>query len=176
MYGDGMVIRKDYFAQAGVTDLLVFNTWDGLQSAITNVQSPPKIYGYEYPQDPSEMSGSANRYFLSNGLAHYADFRPEKQAAYIQTMDFIKQMLKYSPDAAKAWNHGSEIVAWTAGNVALMGTGSYYFGDIIPTAPDLATSDKMAALPWPAGPQLKRPVNSLGFCGYMMFKDFPNLD
>lgn len=171
MFGEGMVIRKDYFASAGVTDLSVFTTWDGWKDAVGKVAKPPQIYGYQFPQDPASLTYTASRYFLGNGLEHLADFRPEKKDAYVQVLDSIKQMLKFSPDAAKAWNHGGEIAAWTAGNIASMGTGSYYFGDIIPTAPQIATSDKMAAMPFPIGPQLKKPVNSLGFCGYMMFKD-----
>jgi len=176
MYGDGLVVRKDYFAKAGVTDLSTLETWAGWKDAVAKVTAPPNIYGFQLPQDPSILSGSAGRFFFSNGLAHLADFRPEKKEAYIQSLDFMKDMLKFSPDAAKAWNHGGEIAAWTAGNVASMGTGSYFFGDIIPTAPQIATADAMAALPFPHGPQLKRPVNSLGFCGYMMFDDSKHKD
>ncbi len=176
MYGDGLVVRKDYFAKAGVTDLSTLETWAGWKDAVTKVASPPNIYGFQLPQDPSILTGAAGRFFWSNGLAHLADFRAEKKEAYIQSLDFMKEMLKLSPDAAKAWNHGGEIAAWTAGNVASMGTGSYFFGDIIPTAPQIATADTMAALPFPHGPQLKRPVNSLGFCGYMMFDESKHKD
>jgi len=176
MYGDGLVVRKDFLSKAGVTDLATLETWVGWKDAVAKVASPPSIYGFQLPQDPASLAGAAGRFFWSNGLAHYADFRPEKRDAYIQSLDFLKEMLKLSPDAAKAWNHGGEIAAWTAGNIATMGTGSYFFGDIIPTAPDIATADRMAAVPFPHGPQLKRPVNSLGFCGYMMFDDSKHKD
>jgi ABC-type glycerol-3-phosphate transport system substrate-binding protein len=168
---EGLVVRKDYLASAGVTDLSTLQSWDGFKAAVAKVGNPPQIYGYQFPQDPSMLSYTASRFFLGNGLLHIADFRDSKKDAYIQTLDYIKSLMPYSPDAAKAWNHGGEIAAWTAGNIATMGTGSYYFGDIIPTAPDIATTDKMAAMPFPIGPQLSKPVNSLGFCGYMMFKD-----
>jgi ABC-type glycerol-3-phosphate transport system substrate-binding protein len=176
MYGEGLVVRKDYLAKAGVTDLSTLETWAGWSDAVAKAASPPAIYGYQFPQDLSMLSQTAGRFFWSNGLAHFADFRPAKKEAYIQSLDFIKEMLKFSPDAAKAWNHGGEIAAWTAGNVATMGAGSYFFGDIIPTAPQIATADAMAALPFPHGPQLKRPVNSLGFCGYMMFDESKHKD
>jgi ABC-type glycerol-3-phosphate transport system substrate-binding protein len=176
MYGEGLVVRKDYFQSAGVTDLSGLTTWAGFKDAVAKVAKPPTIYGYQFPQDPASLTYTASRFFLSNGLEHLADFRADKKDAYVQVLDFIKQMLQFSPDAAKAWNHGGEIAAWTAGNIASMGTGSYFFGDIIPTAPDIATSDKMAAMPFPIGPQLKKPVNSLGFCGYMMFKDSKHKD
>ena len=174
MYGEGMVIRKDVFAAAGIEDLSQFKTWEGWKEAVAAVHNPPDMYGYQLPQHPDIMADTAGRYFNSNGLAHLADFRDSKKDAYIEVMEFMKAMLEYSHPAAKAWRHGDEIAAWTAGNIASMGTGSYFFGDIIPTAPQLATRENMAAIAFPHGPQLDNNMTPLGFCGYAMFKDSPN--
>ena len=171
MYGDGMVIRKDVFAKAGITDLSAFNTWDGWLAALKKVHNPPTMYGYQYPQHPDMLPGTASRYFNSNGLAHLADFRDSKKDAYIEVLEFIKATLEFSHPAAKAWRHGDEIAAWTAGNIASMGTGSYFFGDIIPTAPQIATRENMAAMAFPHGPRLTNTETPVGFCGYAMFKD-----
>ena len=174
MYGEGMVIRKDVFAAAGIEDLSQFKTWEGWKEAVAAVHNPPDMYGYQLPQHPDIMADTAGRYFNSNGLAHLADFRDSKKDAYIEVMEFMKAMLEYSHPAAKAWRHGDEIAAWTAGNIASMGTGSYFYGDIIPTAPQLATRENMAAIAFPHGPQLDNNMTPLGFCGYAMFKDSPN--
>ena len=174
MYGEGLVIRKDVFEEAGIEDLSTFKTWDGWREAVMKVHNPPDMYGYQFPQHPDSLTGTAGRYFNSNGLAHIADFRDSKKDAYIETMEFIKSMLEFSHPAAKAWRHGDEIAAWTAGNIASMGTGSYFFGDIIPTAPEIATRERMAALAYPHGPQLDNNMTPVGFCGYAMFKDSPN--
>lgn len=176
MYGEGLVVRKDVFEKAGIDDLSVLNTWDGWRDAVSKVHNPPEMYGYQYPQHPDSLTYTASRYFNSNGLAHIADFRDAKKDAYIEAMEFIKSMLEFSHPAAKAWRHGDEIAAWTAGNIASMGTGSYFFGDIIPTAPDIATREKMAALAFPHGPQLDNNMTSVGFCGYAMFKDSTKKD
>lgn len=174
MYGEGLVIRKDVFAAAGIEDLSQFKTWEGWREAVAAVHNPPEMYGYQYPQHPDSLTYTASRFFNSNGLAHIADFRDSKKDAYIEAMEFIKQMLEFSHPAAKAWRHGDEIAAWTAGNIASMGTGSYFFGDIIPTAPNIATRENMAALAFPHGPQLSNNMTPVGFCGYAMFKDSPH--
>ncbi|MFN8494875.1 MAG: extracellular solute-binding protein [Caldilineaceae bacterium] len=171
MYGEGMVVRKDVFAKAGVEDLSALKTWDGWRDAVKKVHKPPEMYGYQYPQHPDMLTYTASRYFNSNGLAHLADFRDDKKDAYIEALEFIKSMLEFSHPAAKAWRHGDEIAAWTAGNIASMGTGSYFFGDIIPTAPKIATRENMAAMAFPHGSRLKNNMTPIGFCGYAMFKD-----
>jgi ABC-type glycerol-3-phosphate transport system substrate-binding protein len=175
-YGEGLVIRKDVFEKAGVTDLKKLQTWNGWLEALQSANKPPEMYAFQLPQHPDTLTGASARFFTGNGLAHIADFRPEKKDAYLESMEFLKKVLAFSPSAAKNWRHGDEIAAWTAGNIASMGTGSYFFGDIIPTAPQIATREKMAAIAFPHGPRIPNSVNPSGFCGYHMFKDSKHKD
>src|SRR5690606_31152325 len=96
MYGEGLVVRKDILEEAGIEDLSTLKTWDGWREAVMKVHNPPDMYGYQFPQHPDMLTGTAGRYFNSNGLAHIADFRDSKKDAYIETMEFIKSMLEFS--------------------------------------------------------------------------------
>jgi ABC-type glycerol-3-phosphate transport system substrate-binding protein len=173
----GIVSRRDWLAEAGITKPDSITTWDQLLEALDRVSKKRKNYPFGVPLGNARNAAEKTDWiFRSNGLLHLADVGPDKKVAYIQVLEFVSKLMKYvSPDA-----FGQDYVghrrAFATGVAGFISIGSYYFGEIYDTAKSLMTKDHVTTIPYPGGPKGVGPVTQSDLNCYYLMKNGPNKD
>ena len=167
-YASGIVGRRDVVAEkTGMTDnaaiLDKMSTYAGFLEVAHAIHAPEDFYAISGPYNhwPAEM-------LLNNGLLSTADFSDDWKDAYIEGLEFVKELYSMSPPDAVNWVHRDDVTAYSNGSVGLNRQGTYFYGDIIPRNPDLLTEETCIVIPDPHGPRIDENIIPIGFCGYYM--------
>jgi len=167
--GCNLVVRADVLHAAGV-DPLSCRTWDGYAKAAHAVTHAPTRYATYFPMaDTSRTAATAEMYFRGFGLDGIHDIRPARKAAYIRTLAYIKDLFPTMPPSMVSWKYVDVLQAYSAGLVSLMRGGSYTFGELEPTSPQVMTPQVTKNLPWPSVDHPKG-ILPMYTVGYVMFK------
>jgi len=167
--GYNLIVRADNMRAAGV-DPLACRTWDGFAKAAHAVTHAPTRYAASFPmEDTLRTAIAATMYFRGFGLDGIHDIRPSKQAAYIQTLTYIKNLFPTMPPSMVSWKYVDVLQAYSAGLVSLKNAGSWAFGELEPTSPQVMTPQATKNLPWPSV-QHPNGILPMSTVGYVMFK------
>jgi ABC-type glycerol-3-phosphate transport system substrate-binding protein len=168
--GRNLAVRADVLRAAGVNPVTL-NTWEGVAKALKASTKPPSRYGTYFPfADALRTAGAAEMYFRGFGLDGIFDVRPEKKANYIKTLQYIKNDVFPSiPPAAVSWRYVDVLQAYVSGLITVHPTGSYLFGELQPSNPEVMNIEKTKNLPFPmvGNPKGILPMYTVG---YVMFK------
>lgn len=159
------VVNTELFAKINV-DPTAMKTWDDVKAAVA-AMSTDGVNGY------AMANGGEGRFTfrdfmmisLSNGITPN-DTSEESKQAYIETLQFIKDLSAYMPKSQSTWLYPELFKAWEAGTVGMMHTGTYFTGNVV--SHGIQAMSRTKAVPMPAGPSAEKPAMMVGTNGYAM--------
>jgi ABC-type glycerol-3-phosphate transport system substrate-binding protein len=169
--GRNLAVRADLLRAAGVNPVTL-NTWEGYAAALKAVNKPPQRYGTYIPFADALRTAAltGEMYWRGFGLDGVFDIRPEKKGDYIKVLRYLKDnVFPYMPPSVASWRYVDVLQAYTSGLIAVHPTGSYLFGELQPSNPELMNIEKTKNLPWPMVGN-KNGILVMYTVGYVMFK------
>lgn len=159
------IVNTELFANAGV-DYTAMKSWDDVLDAAAKITSGD-TYGF------AMANGGEGRFTfrdfmmiaLSDGFTP-DDTSEATQPKYMETLEFIQKLSAYMPKSQSTWLYPELFKAWEAGTVGMMHTGTYFTGNVV--SHGIASMDRTAVCPMPAGPSATQPTLMVGTNGYAM--------
>jgi ABC-type glycerol-3-phosphate transport system substrate-binding protein len=171
------LLRRDLAEAAGVdaSSMATFTGFvDGFKriSERTNVKKP---LGMALGADWTTMD-MLSFLWLGNGL-RFGDFRPDgsEREAWVEAATFVRDLLRYVPEAALGWYHDDLAQAYVSGAIAGRQVGNWDYANLATLDPSGAAFSEAKALvvPYPSGTKGPGPFHTSSFTGFYMLKTSP---
>jgi len=169
MDGATLIVRRDLLKAAGIDDpIAATETWDDVRETIAKITHKPDVYGWNQRMPAGGVDALVASLFRTNGLRNLADFSSEE--AYLEVIEFMQSMWEYTSPDSVTWEWRDGIRAFAKGVTATLVTGAYFYGDLVPTDPELLVPEKFANIPLPKGPRGTERMVEVSICGHWIFK------
>ena len=162
------IVNTELFEKVGI-DPASMKTWDDVVAAAKAISELGDDY-YGFAMANGGEGRFAFRDFmmitLTNGFTP-DDISEETKPAYLEALQFIADLAPYMPASQSTWLYPDLFKAWESGKVGIMHTGTYFTGNVVDHG--VASLDRTAVNPLPAGPSAEKTAMMVGSCGYAMF-------
>ena len=162
------IVNTELFEQVGI-DPASMQSWDDVVAAAKAISElGDDCYGF------AMANGGEGRFTfrdfmmitLTNGFTP-DDISEETKPAYLEALQFVADLAPYMPASQSTWLYPDLFKAWESGKVGIMHTGTYFTGNVVDHG--VASLDRTAVNPLPAGPSAEKTAMMVGACGYAMF-------
>ncbi len=162
------IVNTELFEKVGI-DPAGMKTWDDVVAAAKAISElGDDYYGF------AMANGGEGRFTfrdfmmicLTNGFTP-DDTSDETKPAYLEALKFVADLAPYMPESQSTWLYPDLFKAWESGKVGIMHTGTYFTGNVVDHG--VASLDRTAVCPLPAGPSAEKTAMMVGSCGYAMF-------